>query len=80
MVMSTSQYYGEWTANSHGVENVKDGVITSDLPVSVVGQLEEEGNSTYYSPPGQCLYRLFLLVKCLYVQVFFMGQVARSHH
>merc|ERR1712110_1258255 len=24
---------------------------------AVVGQLEEEGNSTYYSPPGQCLYR-----------------------
>ena len=28
------------------------------LAVSVIGEVEEgEGNSTYYSPPGQCLYR-----------------------
>jgi len=27
------------------------------FPVFAVGQLEGEGNSTYYSPPGQCLYR-----------------------
>jgi len=27
------------------------------LPVFVVGEAEGEGNSTYYSPSGQCLYR-----------------------
>ena len=32
--------------------------VVISLAVSVIGEVEEgEGNSTYYSPPGQCLYR-----------------------
>ena len=51
--------------DSHGVI-----AVVISLAVSVIGEVEEgEGNSTYYSPPGQCLYRWKEYIITIFVEL-----------